>query len=330
MTTRGRWVWVETVTRRPMTVLAALAVSALLAIIGATRLEFDDRLRNIFESHDGEFEYLEGVFADFGADDNDCVVLLEADDLFTPHGLAALREIVELSRAVDGVESVRSIADVPVFDGMTPRPLLPSADAPPGARARAKAAALRHPLVAGRMLSLDGSATLIVIRLAGGALTTVEMAPVVAELRAIAADAARDERVTATLTGIPPVRVEIGEIIRHEQFKFGPLGALAGVVVIWLVFRRAAAVVVCLGGSFLGATWALGLLGWSGASLNVINHVIPTVVLVIGFADSVHLMSEYRRLRRGGGKRRAAAAAMLERLWLPCLLTSLTTAIGFG
>ena len=323
--------WVSAVTRRPLIVLAALAVAGGLAVVGAARIEFDDRLRNIFESRDGEFEYLESVFADFGADDNDCVVLFEADDLFSPHAVAALRELVRRLRTVDGVAAVRSIDEVPVFDGgVVPHLLLPSAEAEPSAFERAREAALRHPLVAGRMLSADGRATLIVIRLAGGALTTWEMEAPVAALRAIVDDVARDKRISATLTGVPPVRVEIGEIIRYEQFKFGPVGMIAGVLVIWLIFRRAAVAVVCLGGAFLGATWTLGLIGWSGAPFNVVNHVIPTVVLVIGFADSVHLMSEYRRARAEGVARRAAATAMIDRLWLPCLLTSVTTAIGFG
>ena len=50
----------------------------------------------IWTLRDADFARLEEVFAQFGADDVDCVFLIESDDLFRPDRVAALR------RAYDG------------------------------------------------------------------------------------------------------------------------------------------------------------------------------------------------------------------------------------
>jgi hypothetical protein len=96
------------------------------------------------------------------------------------------------------------------------------------------------------------------------------------------------------------------------------------------IFRRPAAVLLTASGPILGVLWTAGLMGWAGERINGLNSVIPTIVLVIGFTDAVHLMIDYRQERREGRKGRESAALAIKNLGLPCLLTALTTAIGFG
>jgi hypothetical protein len=87
--------------------------------------------------------------------------------------------------------------------------------------------------------------------------------------------------------------------------------------------------IVCLS-ALLGAVWTVGLIGLVGEKMNVMTTVLPTLVLVIGFTDAVHLMIDIRRERAAGMPPLKASADALRHLGLACLLCSVTTAVGFG
>lgn len=69
------------------------------------------------------------------------------------------------------------------------------------------------------------------------------------------------------------------------------------------------------------------LLGWK---LDLIFGTMPTLLTAIGVAHSVHILSEFRLRFSELGDRREALVQTIYLVGTPCLLTSLTTAAGFG
>ncbi len=302
----------------------------LFAIGGAAQLQFDDEPRAIFRGDDPSFALLEEVFTDFGADENDCILVVQGD-LFTPEGVAAFRDAVARLRATFPDAVVQSLADAVVFDDDgTPHALLPTDTDDRAALAAARQAALKHPLIAGQLLSDDASTALILLRLGSGSFEIRELSPIVAQARAIVRSCLVDSGLTVQLTGIPAVRVDIFQTIGREQSIFLLLGGLFGFTVSALIYRRWAAVIIVAIPPMVGVLWTLGTLGWLGAKLNIINTVLPTLILVIGFTDTMHLMYDLRRSRLAGRQVREATQLALRHLMLPCAITSLTTAIGFA
>ena len=111
-------------------VALAVAVLSLGAIFGLRVLEVDDVPRNLFDTDHSEFKLLQGVYGDFGSDENVCVVVIEAADLFTPQVVSFIRGLVGSARRIEGVHSVQSIDDAVMFDaGALPRTLLPAPEA---------------------------------------------------------------------------------------------------------------------------------------------------------------------------------------------------------
>lgn len=330
----------------------AVAVAALTAaaLVGIVRLPYDDVPRTMFRSHDADFARLEEVFEQFGADDVDCVLLIESDDLFRPDRVAALRRLIERVGRIEGIAKVQSIADVQTFPqrqvpkafarlsrAVPPQPfaLLP-AEGPDGelpsveSCAAAKQAALEHPLIRGQLLSDDAQATLVVAHLKAENAPIAEIAPIIAELRAVGREAAQQGDFALRLTGMAPIRTEIFQSVRSESARFVLVGGSLALAMAAFMFRRPAAVAITCSAALLGAAWTVGLMGLVGEKMNVLTTVLPTLMLVIGFTDAVHLMVDIRRERAVGRPPLAAAADALRHLGLACLLCSLTTAVGFG
>lgn len=316
--------------RRPLVALLVIALTAAAAY-GLSQLRFDDVPRSVFRTEDEEYERLEQLFTEFGSDDNDCLLVVDEADLFAPDSIAALRNLVATVGRLESVDSVRSLLDVVVVDADTgPRSLLPPEDAPPEAFVRARQRALAHPMLRGQVLSADGSTALVIVRLAGESLSIEAIDRALEPLRAAIDEAAEGSPLRVRLTGVPPIRSEIYSSVRRETRRNVIMGASLAFLMGYVLFRRLWAVVTVASAPILGAYWTLGSMGLVGEKLNVINSVLPTLVMVIGFTDAVHLLVDVRHSRRRNLSPLDAATAAIRHLGVACALTSLTTCVGFG
>lgn len=309
--------------------LATFIVGATIASAGGVmRLEFDEEPRAVFQRAGEDADRLDRLFHDFGPDDGDVLVTVEADDLFTPETLDRLEHVVARLREVPGIESVDSL-----FSARNP--ILPAAPLIPTQRTPEKMIvvrerALRHPLLAGQFLSADGRVTFLLVRLNGDTASISLVAPRVAALREVLAEATAGSTLRVGLAGHPPARVDMVEVSRAEMFRSMVLSAIITGLVGFVSFRQCAPVVIALAGPILGMFWTLGALGWMGEKLNGLNTCLPSLVFVIAFGDSVHLIIEYGHWYRHDGHRRSALRHTVYTVGSACFLMVFTTVVGFG
>lgn len=110
-----------------------------------------------------------------------------------------------------------------------------------------------------------------------------------------------------------------------------PLSFGVMLLLLLLVFRSfislfivAVTAAICLIISFL-------VFVYQGHPLTVVGLALPVLILVISTADSIHILSRWNSIRKND-KITSNTAFLLtfKQTWLPCLGTSVTTAIGFG
>ncbi|MBX7168556.1 MAG: MMPL family transporter [Pirellulales bacterium] len=314
--------------------LALLVVGVTAcAVVGVSRLSFDDSPLNIFRTEKADFALLQDVFDDFGSDDRECVVVVESPRLFTPEGIAALRRLIAEFKAQPVVDAVRSMDDVVLVrpGELLPTSLLPRPDAPQADYERARGEALAHPMLAGQVLADDGQTTLLLVSLKGQSLTVREVQQGIAAVRgAIERAQIPAELAQVRLTGVPSIRYEIFASIRRDSKLFVAIGVTISFAMATALFRKLWPVMIVAAPPILASFWTMGLLGLLGIQVNVINTVLPTMVMIVGFTDSMHLMVDILHSVRGGSSNRDAARLAIEHLLPACALTSFTTAVGFG
>lgn len=297
-----------------------------------TRIGFDDNPRDVFRTDDSDFHFMEEVFAQFGPDENDCFVVVQAEQLFSAPSISDLRNLSAEIADVDGVTSVLSFADprLVVFDPL-PRPLLPNPQRmTDAALRRAESDALAHPLVSGLLLSEDARYALLMVRMRRDELTIDEMQPAIKALWEIAQRWTETSTLEVQLTGIPAIRVEAFNLVREQTASYTAWGVVVGVTVVLLLMRRLAAVFVVLSAAGVGALWTIGALGIVGEPITIFTTVLPMLVLIIGLTDAVHLAFDIRESRSRGVSPIESARGALRHLTGACLLTSITTVLGFG
>ncbi|MFZ5562921.1 MAG: efflux RND transporter permease subunit [Thermodesulfobacteriota bacterium] len=94
------------------------------------------------------------------------------------------------------------------------------------------------------------------------------------------------------------------------------------------LFRRASGVCLPLIVVVASAVSALGLMALLGVEVKIMTAILPVLLLCVGVADSVHVLTIFFREYRADTSKEEAVARAMRHSGLPVLLTSLTTVAG--
>ena len=314
----------------------AVVVLTAVAVFGLSRLRIDDDLRALVRAGSGDFQLMDEVAGLFGAPDRDCIVraAVRDGDIFDEGPLEDLRRVADRLRQVPGVEEVRSIFDVRRQGAVgAVLPVIPRRSGPLDAddRAAARERAANHPLVSGHLLSADAASSLILARLDPACDRPPELGRVVDRISAAIHDLRGScPTLDLQLTGLPALREQAARALRRDMLVFTSLGLSLAVVLSAAVARSVRSTVVACVPPFVGAIWALGILGLCNAPVNMLTSVVPSLALVVGTCDSIHFIEDMRRSARRGIDPVVASGGAIQRIGRACGITSLVTAIGFA
>lgn len=108
------------------------------------------------------------------------------------------------------------------------------------------------------------------------------------------------------------------------------LMVLAVIVLLWLLFKSWSAVVWPVLVIACSAFWAIGFMSWLGVTLSTMVSLSFMLILAVGTADCVHVMSAYILYRKAGLAHRPAMTSAYRKTGLPIFLTTITTMAGMS
>lgn len=316
------WVW----DRRKLLALAC-ALITLAAIWQAGKVGVDNSLRIWFLDGDPHLVAYRSYQERFGSDEVVLVVFRDAGGMASGAGLQLLSRAETLLGAVDGVSGVISIAGY--ADAVRQEAELESALS--GARAvhpgeeALRRRILEDQTLRDRLISRDGATAAIVVRMQAGEQLDARRDAVLRDIeRALDKLGAPHH-----LAGIGVLYLALNRLSIVDAFVLfcGALGVMFALLCV--VYRRVAPAVVTLGVATAAMLWTMGLYGAAGRNLNMVTSVMPTLILVIGVAEMVHILLCAADLPQLAG-RREKAVAVISRMLRPCLLNIVTSAAGFA
>ena len=127
----------------------------------------------------------------------------------------------------------------------------------------------------------------------------------------------------------PLISVLLVEAHRNLNWLF-PLTITAIIGMLALLLRRplyTVLPVLCVGPAII---WAMAAGGLVFGRVTIVATAAPVIVLVVGVSDVVHLVTQYRHELARGLDRDEAIRASFVNVGAACILTSVTTLIGFG
>ncbi|MFH1885836.1 MAG: efflux RND transporter permease subunit [Pseudomonadota bacterium] len=133
---------------------------------------------------------------------------------------------------------------------------------------------------------------------------------------------------TIRLAGTPVLTHVLKTWMLHDMGRFLALAVLSIAVFLFIIFRSFTAVILPLFTVILALFSTLGLMAATGTPLKMPTQILPTFLLAVGVADSVHILAIFFRRMGAGESREDALAHALGHSGLAVVLTSLTTAGG--
>ncbi len=315
-------------------VLAAvlgLTVLATLQVVnprtGAVRLDFDSSLARLLPAQGPERAFFARIQRQFGSRDTLFVPLI-GDPLFTAENLATVKRISERFEALPGVHRVVSLATTAtlrtVGDELLIEPFLDSIPQEPAALARLRDEALANPLLVDNLVGRDAQATAILIEL-----SPLERGAPEVDLAAEAILAEERGALEAYVLGGPRVTALVGKLLLADVLRLLPLAFIAVAFVALLAFRSLRGVLVPASTIAIALIWTLGSIAALGGSLNLVTTLVPVLVVTVGFAYAIHLLTDFEAHARAEEPHPEPARAALARECLPIVLTGITTGVGF-
>ncbi len=319
-------------------VLAAGILLTVVLAYYAQRLHIDNSVRAAFPSHNKDFQQLEKFLEQFGGDEL-IVLAYRSDDIFSKKHLSAIDRISRQIAQLEDVLRVTSLTTVSDFRASQGRlrvvdfiernsegglALPESAEGMAGLRNRI----LGNSLYVENIISADGKAAAVAAHIVNKPGDDAYKRRLVRQIKEIAASSSLNERFY--FAGPPVFSTEMERYVSRDLKVFTPLVMLMIGLLLFYVFRSWRAVVLPLATVLMCVLWTAGVMQLTVGRITIGSTILPPLIIAIGVAIVVHVFAQYQDELHVQTDRRPALQEAITHVGWPCLLTAVTTALGFA
>lgn len=301
-------------------------------VYGIFQLRADFSFETIFLTDDEEGVFFQTFKQRFEESSRDIIVLLSGKSLFSPQGLTLIQRLGDAIDDLDGVEKVVTVLNAPFIrgteDGLSIEPLAEEVPESPEAIAALREQAGSSRIFRRWLVSENGETVALLARLAPYVQTEKQKRPVVESVEAIS-ESLVGPPFAVHFSGIPTIQKEYTDQGLKDLRGFLIASIVIVSVFLFLTFRSAAGLYLPQATVIVSVILLLGLMALFGQKINMINNVIPSLLLVYGIADSIHLIHRYYEELGRGREKREALLVTIRQMSVACFMTSFTTAVGF-
>ena len=188
----------------------------------------------------------------------------------------------------------------------------------------------RSGLLRGQLISEDLRTTLVAVQFSGEFDRAAEIEQAVRAAREVVAALQTPEGLSVSWAGLPYLRTALVERMRRDQSILMPASIGVCIIILLMAFRWLPGILLPLVAVGMTATQLVGGMAFAGEKFNILNNIIPLLIVIIGISDSIHIISRYGEELRDGKPPGQAATDTLSTMAAACFMTSFTTALGFA
>ena len=333
--TQSAWYTLPT-QRSFITLFVVLAVIAV-ATFGAKNLYFRGDYNIFFEGTNKQLMAFDEIQTTFAKTDNLSIVIAPNDgNVFTPETLTLIQNLTVDSWQIPYSSRVDSIANyqhTEAFedDLLVEDLLYEEYEHTPERIAKVKQIALNEPLLKNALVSASGDVTIVNVTVQLPEVDkTAEVQEVIAAINAMIGKY-QDQypNVEFHKAGIIAMNNAFMTSAQEDSSTLVPLMLLVVLVFLTFMLRSFFSVVATLVVIISSILATMGLSGWAGMFLSTATVNVPTLVLTLAVADCVHVIVTMRQAMQRGMTKAEAIQYSIKLNFIPILITSVTTAIGF-
>jgi len=329
--------WLTMPTRFSWWVLLITISMVIAATIGGKNLYFRGDYNIFFDGENTQLRAFDEIQTTFAKSDNLSIVIApKSGNVFEPETLTLIQQLTQDAWQVPYSSRVDSLAnyqntEATEDDLIVEDLLLDEYVLTPERIAKVKQIALSEPVVKHSMISEKGDVSVVNI--------TVQLPEVDETAEVIEVISAANLLIDKYQIIYPNVEFhKAGIIAMNHAFMVAAqddsstlVPTMLAVILLFLtVMLRSILSVIATLIVIIGSVAAtMGLSGWAGMFLSTATVNIPTLVMTLAVADCVHVIATMRQNMKLGHSKQFAIDQSVAINFMPIVITSVTTAIGF-
>ncbi|MDU0354536.1 MMPL family transporter [Paraglaciecola aquimarina] len=329
--------WLSMAIGRPKTVLFIGFLLILTSAFGAKNLYFRGDYKVFFEDNNPQlmaFNQMQDMFSK--NDGVSIIVAPKSGNVFSVESLSLIKSLTEQAEQTPFSSRIDSISNFQhtwsEFDDLIVEDLV---EDPSNLEAddltNIREIALNEPNLVNRLVSSKGNVAVINIsvNLPDGD-QTAEVTTIAHYVEEMTAQyKAEHPDYEFHHTGMVFMNYSFSSFAEHDFKTIVPLMFLAIIIIMWILLRTIIGTITTLIIIIASIAATMGLAGWAGMYLSTATVNVPTMVMTLAVADCVHVISSMLYSMRQGKTKKDALLESLQLNWLPIIITSVTTGIGF-
>ncbi|EGQ8191938.1 MMPL family transporter [Vibrio parahaemolyticus] len=324
-------------TKYSLLVLLATIFLIIVATIGGKNLYFRGDYDIFFDGTNKQLLAFDEIQTTFAKTDNLAIVIAPEDgDIFTPQTLSLIQKITVDAWQVPYSSRVDSIANyqhTEAFDDelLVEDLLYSEYELTPERISKVKSIALSEPVLKSALVSEKGDVTVVNITVQLPEMDkTAEVEEVVSSINAMIDRYQRAyPDVTFHKAGIIAMNHAFMTAAQDDSSTLVPIMLVVILVFLTIMLRSILSVIATLI-VIIGSVMAtMGISGWAGMFLSTATVNVPTLIMTLAVADCVHVIATMRQSMKNGFTKAQSIERSIALNFVPILITSVTTAIGF-
>ncbi|EGQ7823899.1 efflux RND transporter permease subunit [Vibrio parahaemolyticus] len=324
-------------TKYSLLVLLATIFLIIVATIGGKNLYFRGDYDIFFDGTNKQLLAFDEIQTTFAKTDNLAIVIAPEDgDIFTPQTLSLIQKITVDAWQVPYSSRVDSIANyqhTEAFDDdlLVEDLLYCEYELTPERISKVKSIALSEPVLKSALVSEKGDVTVVNITVQLPEMDkTAEVEEVVSSINAMIDRYQRAyPDVTFHKAGIIAMNHAFMTAAQDDSSTLVPTMLVVILVFLTIMLRSILSVIATLI-VIIGSVMAtMGISGWAGMFLSTATVNVPTLIMTLAVADCVHVIATMRQSMKNGFTKVQSIERSIALNFVPILITSVTTAIGF-
>lgn len=317
-------------------ITALMALAVLVISFGASKLTFTSDFRTYFGPENPQLLAFEKMEKTFSKQENVYFYIRAKEgDLFTLKGLNLIEQMTDEGWKLPYSQRVTSLqnyqhTDVEEDDLLIDYLYYDALELSSEDLQRIKQITFSEPTLLHRLISEDGASTGISVRT-----VLPEGTSMITSKEAVIAARALAERIRPSFPefeilvgGSLSSNVTMGEAIKQDIESLLGLSYLVMIITMVILLRTFSGMLLTLMIITFSVISTMGLFGWLGFTMTPPTGFVPTAILTIAVADTIHiLISYYYELNHGKSKFEAIQEALRVN-FSPVFITSITTIIG--
>ncbi|OOQ78097.1 RND transporter [Vibrio parahaemolyticus] len=324
-------------TKYSLLVLLATIFLIIVATIGGKNLYFRGDYDIFFDGTNKQLLAFDEIQTTFAKTENLAIVIAPEDgDIFTPQTLSLIQKITVDAWQVPYSSRVDSIANyqhTEAFDDdlLVEDLLYSEYELTPDRISKVKSIALSEPVLKSALVSEKGDVTVVNITVQLPEMDkTAEVEEAVSSINAMIDRYQRAyPDVTFHKAGIIAMNHAFMTAAQDDSSTLVPTMLVVILVFLTIMLRSILSVIATLI-VIIGSVMAtMGISGWAGMFLSTATVNVPTLIMTLAVADCVHVIATMRQSMKNGFTKAQSIERSIALNFVPILITSVTTAIGF-